>query len=148
MCWRRTDPVQDVGAMILIGPAAFERLASALSGKSALFRGLLVEHNADWAVVFAAPLEGVDGGSILPRIEGATPLYLAAQQCWLPVGVALDAPDRIAPGLWVRLREQASRETPLVFVPRFRDGPAADAADVYLVRRPAPLVAPQPADVL
>lgn len=148
MRWRRTDPVQDVVAMILTGPDAPDRLASALAAKSALFRSLPVEHGADWSAVFAAPLEGDGGESIVPRIPGATALYLAARDCWLPVGVVLDAPDHAAPDLWRRLREQPSIGAPMIVIPRFDTAGMTAQADVYIVRRPIPLDALQAGAVL
>jgi hypothetical protein len=103
MRWRPTDPVQEVGAVIVTGPAAVARLADAMTRKASLIQSLPVVHGPAWAVVFAAPLSAParDGEDrVLPRLEGATPLYEAEPGCWLPVGVALDAPDHALPALW------------------------------------------------
>lgn len=136
MHWRRTDPVQAVGAMMAIGPEAVDRLVRGMAGKSPLLRGLPVEHGAGWAVVFAAMIEGE---AVLPRLEGAIALHEAASGWWLPVGCALDAPEHALASLWRSLRDADGVEPPAVIVPRFLpEAVRSDAADVYLLRGRTP----------
>lgn len=130
MRWRRVDPVQHIGALMMTGPAAPDRLAAALARKAALFRTLPDEQGDDWAVLFAT------GEGLLPRIEGAVPLHEAAPGCWLPVGIVVDAPDHVLPSLWKMLADSHDVRPPFVVLPDLND---PGAGEVYLIRDPAPL---------
>jgi hypothetical protein len=143
MRWRRTDPVQTVGALILVGPGAVERLAEALAGKAAAFSSLAVARGEAWAAVFAGPPPEDPGGEpILPRITGAEPLYEAEPGWWLPVGLALNAPDHLGPVLWRALGEHYGLAPPAIVAPRLEPGAEdADSADLYLIRHTGPLTA-------
>jgi hypothetical protein len=134
MRWRRADKVQEIGALIVTGSGAAERLAAAMAGKSHLLQALKVEHGAGWAMVLAAPLEG-ESERMLPRIAGAIPLYEAAKGWWFPVGVALDVPDHLHAALLAAFAAEHRIQLPAVVVPRFV-GDTAGGADVFLVRDP------------
>lgn len=140
MRWRPTDPVQEVGAVIVTGPAAVARLADAMMRKSSLIQSLPVVHGPAWAVVFAAPLSSParDGEDrVLPRLEGATPLYEAAPGCWLPVGAALDAPDHALPALWRMILDHYAVTPPIVLVPRAGSVDGSEiVGDLYPIRDP------------
>lgn len=144
MRWRRTDPVQEVGAAILIAPDAADAVTRALAGRPALRGALPVQFGDGWAAVFAAPLaDGPPGDRLLPRLPAATPLHEAAPGWWLPVGVRLDGPDHAAPALWQGLAAAGGAQPPAIVIPRFQAGETASAeADLYLVPDPAPLAAP------
>jgi hypothetical protein len=132
MRWRRADKVQEIGALIVTGSSAAERLAAAMAGKSAYFQALVVAHGAGWAAVFAAPLEG-ETERVLPRIAAATPLYEAAKGWWFPVGTALDVPEHLLTALLAAFADHRRIVLPAIVVPRF-SGEVASEADVYLVR--------------
>lgn len=134
MRWRRTDPVQEIGALIVTGPGAAERLAAAMASKSVLFQSLAVEHGRDWAAVFAGPVAG-ESDPVLPRLQGATPLY-RTQGWWLPVGVALDAPDHVHAALFAELAAHHRIGLPAILIPRFNG--EDESADVYPVADPVP----------
>ncbi|NEX92581.1 hypothetical protein [Caulobacter sp. 17J65-9] len=137
MRWRRTDPVQEVGAMIAVGAEAAGRLVETLAARPRLAAVLPVAKSADWAVVFAASLPG-EQDRLLPRMGDATPLYEAAPGWWLPVGAVLDAPDHARADLWAGLGEREGLRAPTVCLPRFGSADITGEADVYLVEHAAP----------
>lgn len=137
MHWRRTDPVQTVGALLAVGQATADLMVKDLSRKSQLIQALPFEQGLGWAVVFAAPL-GPNRDLVLPRLEAAIPLYDASNGWWLPVGIELDAPDHARAALWLAMPDFGARP-PAIVVPRMRDASErTNEADVYLVRGPTP----------
>lgn len=137
MRWRRTDAVQEIGALIVTGPGAPERLAAALARKSALFHALMVAHGRDWAAVFASPVAG-ETDSVLPYLPGATALYRAGGGWWFPAGVRLDAPDHVRDALLSALAAHHRIDLPAVVLPRLEQGDGS--ADVYPVGDAAPFL--------
>jgi hypothetical protein len=134
MRWRRTDKVQEIGALIVTGPGAPARLAAAMARKSVLFQALAVAHGRDWAAVFAGTVAG-EGDPILPRLSGATALYRAGHW-WFPVGTRLDAPDHAQDALLAALAAHHGIALPAILIPR-PDGEDG-AADIYPAGDPAP----------
>lgn len=128
MFWRRTDAVQDVGALILVGADATDRLARALAAKPAPFRALPFAHGRDWAALFAA--DDGEGTTILPHIGGAIPLHAVARDIWLPIGVAVDAPDHAVAELLAALCARHRVGPPVVILPS-RD--AAGEGDLFAI---------------
>jgi hypothetical protein len=132
MRWCRTDPVQEVDALIMTGDGARELLISAMARKSAPFQALAVVHGTRWAALFAAsPEAGTD--PVLPRLAGATPLYRAHPDWWFPVGMRLDVPDHVHDALLVAFAEHHGFAPPAIVLPR----PSGEG-DVHLVRHPMP----------
>lgn len=141
MHWRRTDPVQEVTALLLVEPGAARRLAQVMAGKPQAFRKLAIESGEGWSVIFGAPLIGASGASevILPRVPGAAPLHEAAAGWWLPAGVVLDAPTHAHDALWQAIAGQAAAAPPIVVAPRFPDEALRTAeADLYPIRYARP----------
>jgi hypothetical protein len=141
MFWRRTDPVQDVGALFVHGDGAAERLAAALGARLAVLGGLLVAHGEGWATVFAAPF-GEERHGVLPRLRGALPLYDAGRGWWFPVGTAIDVPDHVRELLIGALATRYAIDPPAILIPRFTSeiGRSAEA-DAYVVGRAVPFEA-------
>ncbi|MBB4098080.1 hypothetical protein [Sphingomonas kyeonggiensis] len=138
MQWRRTDPVQTVDALIAIGASAVDAMAAGLAGKTGVFRTLKVELGDDWAVLFAASVPDVDE-AVLPHLAGVTPLYRAARDFWLPVGVAMAVPDHARDLLLRAMLDHYCVALPAIAVPRFAEGqPNTGEADLYLIRDPVP----------
>jgi len=138
MQWRRTDPVQTVDALIAIGASAVDAMAAALAGKTGVFRTLKVERGEDWAVLFAASVPDADE-AVLPHLAGVTPLYRAARDFWLPVGVAMAVPDHARDMLLRAMLDHYCVAPPAIAVPRFAEGQAnSGEADLYLIRDPVP----------
>lgn len=135
MRWRRADPVQTVGALLLRGPGAARRLDEGMAGKPAALRALPVARGQDWAALFARPAG--EGEAILPRLAGALPLHEASPGWWLPVGWLLAAPAHVQPDLWRAMALHYGVAPPAVVVPRAEDESAA-SADLYLIRHLAP----------
>jgi hypothetical protein len=139
MAWRRTDPVQEIGALILVAEDAARRLAETLRQKPALLAGLKAEHGLGWAALFAAPV-GTEGEVVLPRIAGAIPLHERADGWWFPVGTRLDVPAHVEQPMIAAMAAAHGVRTPAVAIPRFEGGNRASAADIY------PIVDPRPID--
>jgi len=138
MHWRRTDPVQSVGGLLVTGPGAADRLADAMIRKSALLQALPVEHGEDWAAVFAGPV-GQDADVVLPRIDGSTPIYASGEGWWLPVGVEVDAPEPARAALWRAMGDHWGVRPPAIVVPKLTEGVIRSReADLFLVREPIP----------
>ncbi|HEY5721861.1 MAG TPA: hypothetical protein VIT45_06020 [Allosphingosinicella sp.] len=136
MYWRRTAPVQPVGALIATGAGAPERVAVAVAAKSRLFGACRCASGPNWIVLLAAPAEpgSASGEELLPSIETMVPLYDSGSSIWLPVGIELDVPGHVAGPLMDALRRRHAIESPAVFVPRFEEGwESAMKADLYLL---------------
>jgi hypothetical protein len=142
MHWRRTAPVQPVGALLLRGIDCVDRAFTALAGKSDLFRSLTVEYGDDWIVVFASVLAGEGDDEpvkILPTLADAIPLYEEAKSWWLPVGMALGTPYHAQASLREALCAEHGFTPPVIIAPRFEgEAETADHADIYLIRQPRP----------
>ena len=154
MHWRRTAPVQEVGALIAFGPGVIDRTLGSLARKSALFRDLRIDHGEGWIAIFAAPLADESGilDRILPSVEG-TALYEDAPGWWLPVGVELDVPGHARAALRQALADHHGMRSPLIVVPRIEEAKdRTDQADIYAILNPLPLAAyrlsPQDSDAL
>jgi len=146
MRWCRTDPVQEVDALIVIGPDAPERVTTTLSRKSGLFASLTIEQGEGWVAIFAAAL---DGGTetLLPRLPDATALYAMVPGWWLPVGIRLAVPDHAQAELIAAMCDRFGMTSPAIIVPRFGRPDSdiedcTDHADIYLIRHPRPVGAP------
>ncbi|MES2056101.1 MAG: hypothetical protein V4564_09195 [Pseudomonadota bacterium] len=139
MHWCRTAPVQDVGALIVIGAGVVDRVLDTLAFKSAVFATLQVDHGADWLAVFAVPLAGAGTELMLPRLADAIALYEEVPGWWLPVGTEIGVPAHVRPALRRALCDAHDVDPPAIVVPRFT-GPAAhaDRADIFIVRDPRP----------
>lgn len=138
MLWKRTDPVQTVDALIAIGASVVDAMAVAMAGKPGRFRTLRVEVGDDWAALFAAPIPDAEE-AVLPHLAGTRPLYLAARDFWLPVGVAMAVPDHARDPLLRAMFDHYCVAPPAIAVPRFADGQAnTREADLYLIREPIP----------
>ena len=131
MHWRQVDPVHVVGALLLTGAGALERLFAALAGKSAFIRGLPVASGADWAAIFAHTLPGEGDEAMLPRLKGALPLYQAGGEWWFPVGAELAVPAYARHALLQHFAEISGFCPPAIIVPRFDAGPLSRDVDVY-----------------
>lgn len=139
MHWCRTAPVQEVGALIVIGADAVDRVLDTLAFKSALFAALQVDHGADWIAIFAAPLAGPGPERMLPRLTDAIALYEEAPGWWLPVGTELGEPAHVRSALRQALCDAHDLDPPAIVVPRFTGtATRADQADIYVVRDPRP----------
>ena len=140
MHWRRTAPVQEVGALIAFGPGVIDRIFESLARKSTLFRDLRIDHGEGWIAIFAAPLEDESGASdrILPNLEG-TALYEDAPGWWLPVGIELGAPGHARAALRQALANHHDLRSPLIVVPRIDASDMTDQADIYAILNPRPL---------
>lgn len=152
MQWRRTAPVQEVGALIASGPGVIDRTLGRLARKSALFRDLRIDHGEGWIAIFAAPLEDESGASdrILPSLEG-TALYEDAPGWWLPVGIELGVPGHARAALRQALAAHHDLRSRVIVVPRIEEASdTTDQADIYAILNPMPLGAyrllPQDAD--
>ncbi len=147
MTWRRTDPVQEVGALLAVGPGAAARVATEMAGRPAVLRALEVARGDDWIVVFAGALSDptAAGETVLPRLAGAIPLYEESPGWWLPVGVEMTAPTHVHAALRKAMARDNDFDAPVVVVPRL-DGADAEAADVYPVGRRTPLATSAEAD--
>jgi len=142
MRWRRGEPLQSVGALILVDADAEARLKEALRHKSRLFRALPAAWGETWVVVFAAPVGGVNE-PVLLQLPDAIALYEAASGWWLPVGVELEAPPHVHAALWASLLERCAATPPAVVLPRLAPGESSTReADVFLVRDPQPIEVP------
>lgn len=138
MQWRRTDPVQTVDALIAIGASAVDAMAAGMRGKASLFRTLKIEAGDDWAALFAASVPDADE-AVLPHLAGVTPLYRAARDFWLPVGVAMAVPDHALAPLLRAMFDHYCVAPPAIAVPRFADTQASTReADLSLTREPIP----------
>ena len=141
MRWRRGEPLQSVGALILIDVDAKARLQNALLHKSRLFRALPFAWGEGWVVLFAAPVGDLDE-PVLPRLPGSIALYEAAEGWWLPVGVELEAPVHVHAALWASLTERSAAAPPAVVAPRLASSePSTHEADVFLIRDLQPIEA-------
>jgi hypothetical protein len=142
MHWRRTAPVQPVGALLLRGMDCVDRAFTALAGKSDLFRSLSLEFGDDWIVVFASVLEGEGDDEpvkILPTLADATPLHEEAKGWWLPVGIVFGVPDHAQAWLCDALCAEHGFAPPVIIAPYFEaEAETADQADIYLIRQPRP----------
>jgi hypothetical protein len=145
MHWRRTAPVQEVGALIAFGPGVIDRTLGSLARKSALFRDLRIDHGEDWIAIFAAPLadeSGTPAGTpdrILPSVEGI-PLYEDAPGWWLPVGVELGVPGHARAALRQALADHHGMTNSLIVVPRITEASdMTDQADIYAILNPVSL---------
>lgn len=132
MIWSRTEPVQDVAALIVRSGDAAARLARAMAARPVL-GGLSVCVGEQWAAVFGAALDGGDG-TVLPRVEGAIALYEAMPRWWLPVGVAIALPDFARDAVMAALAAERGIRGPVVVIPR--DG--SDEADAYAIQGAVP----------
>lgn len=143
MHWRRTAPVQEVGALIAFGPGVVDRTLRDLARKSAIFGDLRVDYGEGWIAIFAAALMDESGASdrILPSVEG-TALYEDAPGWWLPVGVELDVPGHARVPLRQALADHHDMRSPLIVVPRIEEATdRTDQADIYAILNPLPLAA-------
>jgi hypothetical protein len=141
MRWRRCEPLQSVGALILIDVDARARLEDTLLLKSRLFRALPIAWGEGWVVLFSAPVGDLDE-PVLPQLPGAIALHEATEGWWLPVGVELEAPVHVHAALWASLTGRCDVTPPAVVLPRFAlDGPSTHEADVFLVRDLQPIEA-------
>ena len=141
MHWRRTAPVQEVGALIAFGPGVIDRILGSLARKSALFQDLRIDHGEGWIAIFAAPLAHESGtpDRILPSMEGI-PLYEDAPGWWLPVGVELGVPDHARAALRQALADHHGIRSPLIVVPRIAgESDMTDQADIYDILNPVSL---------
>jgi hypothetical protein len=145
MHWRRTAPVQEVGALIAFGPGVIDRTLGSLARKSALFRDLRIDHGEDWIAIFAAPLadeSGTPAGTpdrILPSV-GGIPLYEDAPGWWLPVGVELGVPGHARAALRQALADHHGMTNSLIVVPRITEASdMTDQADIYAILNPVSL---------
>jgi hypothetical protein len=136
MAWRRTDPVQTIGALIAIGDAAVDAFVTSMSRKSRLLQSLAVEHGDGWAAIFSGTVPR-ETGMVLPRLDGVTALYEIAPRIWLPAGVTIDAPAHVQGALIAAMFDHYDVAPPAIVVPRFGDTAAwTDEADLYVVREP------------
>jgi hypothetical protein len=138
MHWRRVAPVQDVGAQIVIRPGAVEQVRARLAAKSLLFSELQIDHGDDWVAIFAMPLVDESGSAdtILPDL-GGTSLYEEAPGWWLPVGVAVAAPQHARASLRDALMAAHDVRMPVIVVPRFEgDATLSRQALLYAVENP------------
>lgn len=141
MHWRRTAPVQDVGALIAFGPGVTERTLAILARKSALFRELRIGHGEDWIAIFAVPLADESGrpDRILPSLNSIA-LYEDAPGWWLPVGVELGVPDHARAALRQSMADRHQIGTPAIVVPRIAEAAdIAEQADIYAIIHARPL---------
>lgn len=139
MRWRRTAPVQPVGALIAIGPDAPDRIVEVIAAKSRFFAACRCARGVGWIVVLAATVDSGAGEGLLPRIEGTTALHDSGSGLWLPVGTILDVPAHAAQAVTDALLERHAGGGPAVMIPRFRGGEAAREGDLYLLSNMAPL---------
>lgn len=130
MKWRRTDPVQNVGASIVRGADAHGRLAAALSRRPAAFGALMVAQGDAWAAVFGAPPAG-ESEVVLPRVPGATHLYEVERGWWFPVGLVLDVPDRHAAALLQALATPHGIRPPAILLPHSGTDAGRGAVDLF-----------------
>lgn len=133
MHWRKTDPLQSVGALFARGDAAANAVA-ALEGKSAHFRSLPIARGEDWIILLAGSLSAGEGEApamILPSLPGTLPLHEEAQGWWLPVGVECDAPPQARPALRQALGDAYAVAPPLALIPEF-DGDANKTRRVHI----------------
>jgi hypothetical protein len=134
MRWALLEPVQPVSALLATGEEAPQRVAAAMTGKSALLRVLPFAYGADWAAIFATPTDeaGVEEERLLPHLPGMMPLYEAAAGIWLPVGIAPAVPDHAKSAVLLGMLDQNEIAPPVILVPR-RPGKEDAAADAYLI---------------
>lgn len=129
MRWYRTDPVQEVGALLLTGAQADARLAAALARRAGTLDALRVAHGLDWAVVFGAPLAG-EADLLLPWLADAIGLYMAAKDWWFPVGSWLDVPEQHRLAVLQALADVNGIAPPAIVLPRFV-GEVSTEVDLY-----------------
>lgn len=135
MHWRRVAPVQDVGAQIVIGQSATERVRARLAGKSRLFADLRIDHGDDWIAIFAVLLVDESGGAgaILPDLGGLS-LYEEAPGWWLPVGVEAGVPEHARGPLRNAMLALHDLRMPVIVVPRFdTEAAVSNRADLYAI---------------
>lgn len=134
MQWRRTDPVQPVGALLAVGTDAVVQAEVQLARKSVLFRQLKQVRGGDWLAYFATKLSsGEDEGVLaLPHINAMRPLYEETQGWWLPVGTEMAVAEILRPDLRQALCAQKRVKPPFILVPRFGSTQTiASVADLY-----------------
>jgi hypothetical protein len=129
MRWYRTDPVQEVGALLVTGAQADVRLAAALARRVTTLGALRVAHGLDWSVVFGAPLAG-EADLVLPWLPDAIGLYTAATDWWFPVGSRLDVPERHRLAALQALADANGIAPPAIVLPRLV-GEVATEVDLY-----------------
>ncbi|HEX8669744.1 MAG TPA: hypothetical protein VF727_15370 [Allosphingosinicella sp.] len=142
MHWRRLDPVQPVGALIAVGHDAPARIEAAMAGKSRLLHACPSARGEEWIVLFAvpAPSQSAEAEALLPRLEGATPLYPLFAGLWLPVGTAPAVPDHVTEPLMDALLSRHAVSRPAVLVPRFEGAvEQTRQAALYAVGQPRPI---------
>lgn len=141
MHWRRVDRVQAVGALLLTGAEAPERLAESLAGKPAFLRDLPQAIGEDWAALFARPLPGEEQ-PMLPRLPGALALYEARPGWWFPVGSELAVPQGVQDELLQAFAQNTGLAPPLIVVPSFGDAETSRDVDVFEVHLRVPAKVP------
>lgn len=133
MHWRKTDPLQSVGALFACGDAAVDAVA-ALEGKSALFRSLPIARGKDWIILLAGSVPGEESEAtamILPSLPGTLPLHEEAEGWWLPVGVECGVPPQARPALRQALGDAYAVAPPLALIPEF-EGAAGTTRRVHV----------------
>ena len=132
MHWRQDDPVQGVDALLLTGVGAAERLRAALDRRAEFVRNLPVASGAGWAAIFARAMPG-ENDTMLPRLDGARPLYSAGEGWWFPVGTELAVPPHAQATLLRHFAKISGFSPPVIVVPRFGNRPTSGDVDVYPV---------------
>lgn len=135
MLWRRTAPVQEVGAQIICGSDAVQKAIVRLANKSRLFDDVRIDHGDCWIAIFAAALnEQHDTSELLLPNLGGIALYEDAPGWWLPVGMEVTLPSPARTTMRNGLMSEHDVSVPLIVVPRFDDDATlCDKADIYAI---------------
>ena len=140
MRWCRTDPIQNVDALLFDHQIAVDAMASAMVRKSSLLQALPTAHGKGWAAIFTQSAD-IDDHDVLPHLANAIPLYRSEdRRWWFPVGITLAAPPQLRDALLTRLAERNAIHDSAILVPHIAadtSGPT-DEVDVYLISQTTP----------
>lgn len=128
MLWQKTDPVQAVDAL-LVKTASPEDVITSIRERSKHFDEMKMAVGDKWVALFS---EGSEQ-AVLPRIEGAIPLYEYDNNIWLSVGWLAGVPAHVEPVLMKNLRVEHNLAGPTIIIPHSEmDGDTTQLADIYL----------------
>lgn len=138
MHWRRVEPVQHVGGLLVRGGEARVAALANLLRRKAHFPQLDFAHGSDWLVLLPTAL--ISGGEklpdlTLPRLVNATPLYCRLPNTWLPVGWEAGVPAHVEPVLVRAMLARESITDAVAIVPKAEAAETADSADLYVLGR-------------
>ena len=136
MHWRRVDPVQQVGALLLTGADACDAALVDLARRKGHFSHLDVVTGSGWLAL--VPSAAITVGTpprdlVLPFWTGATSLYYRLQDVWLAVGWECGVPPHVEPTLLRSMLARDSIASAVIVVPSAGTAQTTRCADLYVL---------------